>query len=1107
MPHLNRKHLLYGSAVAVSITFVAVIIGLTQHPEPPQFHQSRQAGDFIELLAVPPTSAYGSSINIWVYEDDQHQPQEIVVTGHADQNTCEHVSRLLFSTAIQKNVEPEDLLVAGAARLGRHENVAAKQRLEQLEVVQNYMDLERRRDRQDIMLRLAQYRLLEPSNSEKSALDQAAAELAATEAQLNAAEASPDVKAYIRETRSGIALPMLVREAARIEKDSGLVHVHHIPQSVATEVRERIHRAALNPAGGVVTFDDLLKKVPGNEAAVLVNTLQMRNARPLSITVPLDDLSAKNFEEVRKLNRGDIESAMVGDARERLHFYADQHADVERELKACANLTPEELDEKIVLNEHCTPEGICFPSDEPDVMTRREYCTGRLPLNLHIVNRWTADAEKLMQDINDDDKRENSSQAAAINHATLVDSMLRDWDLPVSRDQRAFDVWSQERRRPVWRGIAKQLRQMKIDMAVVSGENIVFAVKTSPTDMMIQPVQVIDLRRSVVVANPQAGATRIVDAWQKRELKASPAPKDRPLLAKTLLRGAFDALRSPATAKIAADRFRQAFAADPRTAAAEVMNRWRSQFPPSNARLEQIRAGVMSWAKVNDFTERFNTFSTVPAMKESPVAFLKGMRALLKANPEAPPEYHLVLAMRAAQLIDLASRSENTRQAEDRSFDVLTFYASDRVPPEGLQGVIAKWQAESDDAGDSGALTKKHVKELVEAVKGHVDPQVDPFVLGRLQIAAAIGEDPAAFIAEAVRRIRSQDNDFWQRALAERGLPSRASVVETRYEEETAHGRDPITREAITLARVNELLMSYDHALRAADSFFNGGTPHSSNDEEAREKSAQMINDAITQLDYTMHLKSIAGDEELLAIRKHLDDLKRGEKALDTLTRVELGTKIKIAAERLLLRAQYIGDPVQSLTVFPEHRTLDARVAFEDGAYDKAFAALFQPAVPVAHSAATLKWTPLRGDGPWDGAPIKTRVEGRSVSVSVVRAGREQPVLLLSGCSNAEGIASAIEGGTFDRDITLSSQILLVSVPLEPSTAQFRQFVVNEPQKSILLKAMVYGCAAPGFDLIPHSERCGAPAAEKKAVSMLADVQVPPLNAIRDIAKALMREK
>jgi hypothetical protein len=981
MPHLNRKHLLYGSAIVVGITVMTVVFGTLARHEPPQFHKNRQAGDFIELLAVPPTSAYGSSINIWVYEDERHQPQEIFVTGHADRNTCEHISRLLFSTAIQKNVEPEDLLVAGAARLGRHENPAERQRLEHLDAIRNYTELERRRDLQETTLLLAQIRMLEPSKTGKSALAQITVELAATGKQLKAAEENPDVKAYLRETRSGVALPMLVREATRIEKESGLVHVHHIPQSVAMAVRERIRRAALNPAGSVVTFDDLLKKLGDNEAAVLVNTLQMGNARPLSITVPIEDLSAANFEEVRKLNRGDIESAMIGDARERLRFYAKKHDDVQQELKHCTTLSSKELDGKVVLAEHCTPEGICFHSEEPETMTRREYCEGRIPLNLRIVDRWAADADKLMQDINDDDKRANNSQAEAINHATLVDSMLRDWDLPVARDQRAFEIWRQERRRPVWRRIAKQLRQLKVDVETISGENVVFAVKASPTDVTIQPVQIVDLGRSVVVADPKAGATRIVDAWQRRELKASPAPKDRRLLAKTLLQNTFDDLQLPATAKTARDRFRQAFATEPRTAAAEVMNRWKSQFPSSNARLELVRVSVTSWAKVNDFTERFDKFSAAPEVKESPVIFLKGMRALLKANPEAPPEYHLLLAMRTATLIDWTSSDENTPQEKNRPFDIITFYAAGRAAPGGLQGVIAKWEAESDTgAADSKALTKKRVEELVAAVKGHINLETDPFVLGRLKTAALIGEDPAAIIAEAVRTIRSQDADYWQRASAERGLPSESSAMEKRYEEETAHGRDPITREAITLVRVDDLLRAYDHALQAADSFFNGGTPQSSDDEEARKKSTQMIDEAVSHLEFTMHLKSIAGDEELLAMRKHLDDLKHASKVLDTLTRVELGTKIRIVAERLLLRARHLGDQAQPFAVFPEHRTLDARVEFENGAYDRAFAALFPPAVPVARSSPTLQWTTLAGDGPWDGAPIRTRVEGRSVS-------------------------------------------------------------------------------------------------------------------------------
>lgn len=1106
----TRNRVLYWITGAVlAVVTIAIAVRLTRY-EPPQFHKRRKSGDFVELLAVPPTSAYGSSINLWVYEDDQRQPQEIVITGHADQNTCAHISRLLFSTAIQKNIEPEDLVVAGAARLRRHESVDGKRRLEQIDSVREYMALSLQRDRQETTLTLARLFLLQSSRAGQSALREAAAALAETERRIKATEENSDVKAYLRETRSGVALPMLIREASRIEQESGLVHVHHIPQSVATEVRERIRRAAANANGSVVTFNDLLKKIDGHEAAVLVNTLQTGVARPLSLSLPLDELSADNFDEVRKLNRGDIESAMIGDARERLHFYAGKHTEVEDEMKGCAKMSPEELKKPVVLNERCTPEGLCFPSDKPITMTRGEYCAGRVPLNLRIVEKWTADAEKLMQDINDDDKRETNSHAEAINHATLVDSMLRDWDLPVARDQRAFDVWRQERRRPVWQKIAKQLHTLKVDPIVISGENVVFAVRTSSQGVTIQPVQIVDLARSVVVADPKAGATRVLDAWQKRELKTSPAPKDRPQLARNLLQHAIAASQSPATMNAARDGFRQAFAADPRAAAAEVMKQWQAQFPPSNAHLKQVRADVGSWAKVNDFVERFDQLTVSPEAKESPAAFIQSLRALLKANPDAPPEYSFALAFQTASVIKEMSSHDKSDSSSRKAmpFDIIVFYADEKPAPDGMQGVIAKWRAENDaTAGDLQSITEKRVKELVEAVKGHIDSAADPFVVNRLMTAAFIGEDPAAIIFEAAAAIQKKDTAYWQRAIAENGIPHEPSAAQKQYEGETRRGRDPITREAISLVRMDDLLEAYNQLLQSADRFFTGGSLKSSDDAEAVQQSTQLLDTAASHLDAAIALKSISGDEDVVAIRKHLEELKRASKPLDTLTRVELGTKIKIIAERLLLRAHHLADETEALAIFPDHKALAARVQFEDGGYDKAFAALYLPDVPVALSSPTLRWTAMDSDGPWVGAPVQTLVEGHSVLVSTVQSGKQKPVLRLDGCNDAGQIAAVIQGQTFVTGVTLSSQILLISTPLDPAARRFRDFVTSEPQRSILLKAMVYGCAAPGFERTPNSERCDAPESDQKDAPLLAEVVVPSLDSVRNAARSLIKER
>src|SRR5260370_38538550 len=108
------------------------------------------------------------------------------------------------------------------------------------------------------------------------------------------------------------------------------------------------------------------------------------------------------------------------------------------------------------------------------------------------------------------------SYIEAIDHATLVDSMLLNWRLPVARSQEAFDYWREKRRDPTWRRIDADLKRHGIDPHAIDGEHVVFSVRVAGSELLIHPIHVLDLSRAGLVADQQPGVTEVLDGWDER---------------------------------------------------------------------------------------------------------------------------------------------------------------------------------------------------------------------------------------------------------------------------------------------------------------------------------------------------------------------------------------------------------------------------------------------------------------------------------------------------------------------------------------------------------------------------------------------------------------
>ncbi|HEX8290958.1 MAG TPA: hypothetical protein VF570_04330, partial [Pyrinomonadaceae bacterium] len=489
-------------------------------PRAPVFLTRSGPATINELMIQPPAFSYGSSINVWLLVDERMQTREIAVTGHGDSPTCRRVSGQVMTMFLEKNREPEDLFVAGAAHLVDRGDSSKQRALMERPSVQQYIDAQRQLWVTQMVVGLREETPGE-GGEEGSSLGEARAALLDMERRVEALRADPSVQEYLRESRSAEAISEFVKEVTRFSRENGLVVVHKVPLAPVEEARARVAAAARSGSAVVISFEDLLRKSGAPEAALFAPVTAVPSGRPLELRFPLARLSVSAFDEARRSNLDETEQAIVGNARERLATFKEARKDDLRAQARCARLTPAELREVVTLPRSTTAEGHEIIEDKPKKMTMEEYCQIQVPLNLSLVNRWIGRTTELLKKIEADAKRQGGSRILEFNNTTLIDSMLRDWRLPVARSQAAFDAWRGAARGPVWGLLAAELRRQGVSPEAVGGEQMVFSVQVTGPEVIVRPLHVIDMARSVVVADPAAGATRVVDAWSMRS--ATPA--------------------------------------------------------------------------------------------------------------------------------------------------------------------------------------------------------------------------------------------------------------------------------------------------------------------------------------------------------------------------------------------------------------------------------------------------------------------------------------------------------------------------------------------------------------------------------------------------------
>lgn len=1103
----------------------------------PTFLARQGAASLNEMMVQPPAFSYGSSINIWVVRDGQGEKstiREVAVTGHADSPTCRHVSGMVMSTFLErKRREPDDLFVAGAAHLVNQGDRARQEELEKNPKVQAYIEANRVLTFLRLMVRVFS-KSAGVGSQDKSALDKALAQMNQAERELEELSQDADVQAYIRESRSAEALYDFVEEAKQFSQGNGLVVIHQVPYKIIEEARARLAAGVRSGSPTVIAFDDLLKGAGTGEAAFITPVLMIPSGRPLKLTVPLARLTGASFEAALGSNRDDVENAIIGNARQRLAVFNKKMKGYLREIDYCKTLSPERMREVVELDNVVTATGVEYEEKADSVkMSREVYCKMQIPLNIKIVKDWITRTKDIIKRVDDDAKRQGGSRLQDFNYTTLIDSMLRDWQLPVARSQEAFDTWRQSIRRPAWDALTRGLQQMGVATDIVGGEQMIFKVEMNGANLIISPMHVIDMARSVVVADAAAGATKVLDAWSLRSTEAEAASEGEPPAhtIKDFVRGTFAQVAAGNREK-ASEQLATAFSLDPGAAFSELSNGWLNFFPDTRARLREMQREVQPVVEAAEWWDSYARFKSSPESKQGVGEYLMEFRDLLESYPRVPVDLHLNFALELATAIaasqNAAGRQHNALAGppDIAAWDVIEAYGDPPPAPSthflpGALGTVnlpgqvpaqalAKWRQKMEAGLRQSGFRGQQLTQMLSILEGIElsDAQKivgrDRFLGGRKLVSLDILADPAALILKAVQTVKERDPEYWALARRQRDNPQERSREWLASDQARQRQLTLFELAALDLSRLENGLRKSYWGKQAARYLWAFANPDMS--------ALATVVDAAVGDGRTGSSSAYLGPQA--NVKLFLDKRRK----MDTLTRMQNAASLQSGSEALLELAKQRMEDSFWMSPFRDSISLKARVWFEAGDYNKAVEALFINSVPVALYHPDMRYQALPGDAVRKSVTVKGRREGdRIVFAAEFEDGKTADVLAISGLP--EGDATELldsfaktPAENWSDTGKVSDQILLTPVLPRPLIQTLRTFLEFPEIRLRILKSMVYGRTAPGEKYaLPPEGKLGM----ESVVSILDQVKgekgvrytIPPLAEVMRIASGKLSKR
>lgn len=511
-----------GLLVIIGIIFLYLSFNSSQYT-PPIFHDRNGAESLSEMMQEPPTTVYGSTIDVFQYNDSSGKTREITIAGHADSNTCGKTTGAFAGALLYTPTASDNFLLAGSGRMIIPEsNHEEHDRLSKKESVLKYEKFTRK-------LNMARFFVKLGLQSKEEAEKGLEVDFETAQANLDLMTKNPDVKAFLELDRPATASQAFLKEAKEIAELSGMLRLHKLPYSLIEETNNRITKAISN-SNTTIRFDDLLEAKDA-EAVIYTPMRKLDTNEEFTIRIPLGELSLLHFQKAAKIHRSALENSVVGHAKKRLEHATKLHKGALDDRNECQSYGATKLSNLIPGLRTCNKDG-CVGDRSSGNITYSEYCEKNVPNNIDIAKSWIKEAEELLSTLKSLKEKSSENQIDILTHAALIDSMLRDWALPFPDAQEAFDYWRDTVRKKVWKSIAQELDRADINHKVLSGGNVIFNVEINHDMLVIHPIMVVDLKRSIIVINKEFGVTAIANTWdfRKKEITKSKNPIDGKVL-------------------------------------------------------------------------------------------------------------------------------------------------------------------------------------------------------------------------------------------------------------------------------------------------------------------------------------------------------------------------------------------------------------------------------------------------------------------------------------------------------------------------------------------------------------------------------------------------
>lgn len=1044
----------------------------------PVFLARQGAASINEMMVQPPTFNYGSSINIWVIvegEGKDKKIREIEVTGHGDSPTCRRVSGMIMNMLLDKFREPDDMFVAGAAHLIDRGNASRREILENDPDVQHYLETKSNLILQGI---LAQTYRKTPGagTTEKSLIEQIQEELNKLKHEIDEISKNKMVEEYVRESRSADALSVFTSEVKAFSQGNGLVNVHEVPYGIVKKAKARLTSSVRAGTAEVIAFDDLLAESDTREAALITPVLMIPTGQPLQLKVPLARMAVSSFEDARRNNRDEVESAIMGNARQRIVVYNQAKQRYLKEQDTCKRIPHDKLGEVIQLTNALSVEGVGFKKDKPTTMTIEAYCKVQIPINIITVNEWISHTRDIIKSVDKDAEQKQESRIQEANYNTLIDSMLRDWRLPVARSQSAFDTWSKNIRGPVWASLTQQLQQMGIATNLIGGEQMIFHVRLVGKDLFISPMHVIDMARSVIVADPAAKVTTVVDAWSLRsnETPTESQGVQPQMKVVELISGAFARL-AKGDRESAHEQIVAAFSLDPAAAFKELEKQWLALFPDTHQKLLEVQQKVQPAVEAAEWKDAYERLKANPETKEGLREYITAFHDMLESYSKAPVDLHLKFALELASVISEFQNQSNKNngggiaQPQLNAWDIIEAYSrlnpsrplaqsphSGRINAKALQ----QWRKDVgaslqlDGFQGQGLNQMLNVLQSIETSENFTQTERDKYIKGRKWLSLSIHEDPAPLIFKAVQTVAERDPEYWIQARKERDLPKERSREWLASDETTNQPLTLFESGALNLMRLEDGLRKSYWGAQAARYLW-------STDKPDLNALSYIIDSAIGD-DRTGSSSAYIGPKA--SVKLFLNQ----KRTMDMLTRVQNASSLQSGSEALIAIAQSQMPQDDSLEPFSDHISLNARTWFESGDYLKAFNALFVNKIPIALYHPDIRWQALPGDVIGKPLSVKARREGENILFAAeIEADKPVDVLAISGLSGEDVEAllkefTELKEPDWSDTGKVSEQILMTTLSPRPMVQAMNGLLRADDVRLRVLKSMIYGRTAPG---------------------------------------------